>query len=825
MSFLADLMNTSEIDELTIINYLNVSGAIIDGIPTTYPIIYPNNSIELAKNGITDEYIGNINSNKIIFGNIYPNIDNIYFIGNNTNKFNSGFFSNINTSNIILNSGNFKGSITLETSTKDFNLIIPTIGSTGTSSNFIMSNTKNNPFQPSQTINGALNVGSLNSSGMIQGSQLFMSSFVSTSASLRLNDPSSGFSIYLQRPATALASDTVYYLASGPSNDSVLVSGGTYGIYPTFYSDNRWESLNSFIRSTGNQNFNGNVSIFFGNLSIATEPRSGTGPTHNPPLYVTATMNDQSNGVEFRHTNQSQGVGIGFNSIYATGSITNQNLNIIPRGINGNVGINTTFPGAKLDVNGACRIQGNLNITANLNCFNTISGNTISGNQINIRDRTSAFICEIIANTSPSNYNVVIPYSNTPSQFILSNVSPSNFTSSQTITGLLNVDSLTAAYDVKALNFKSQQSIEAVTYLSFVDAGTGFSLNYQKPPISLSNNTIYTVSLPPIGFDGVFVTSARYGSNPLFYSDNRWEPLNSFVRTSSGDQSIAGNLFISGNINIGSTGQRNFWCNLNAGDDNTTETSIARFRNIFGDCRLELISNVSTAENEIAFRSEFTNRYSMVRGIRDAQPSLEFYSNVAYTGASPYGALNPDVKILDTGQTSFNYTQDSDSVFTGSLTTAGGIGCNKKIYTAMGIAFGQTQNTSSGSIVLNHFEILQHTSTFTISTFTTPNQTLILQKIGTFVHCCIKGYSLTGVNYTGNFVMNTALPSGFRPASTHRHGGIMVINLGANINGGMYEIDTAGIIRIWRDGYQTNFTTAPSSTQGWQTFSFTYSLI
>jgi len=53
---------------------------------------------------------------------------------------------------------------------------------------------------------------------------------------------------------------------------------------------------------------------------------------------VTGDIGESSNGIEFRHSNGSQGIGFGYNSIYATGSTSNQNLNIIPRGT-GRVGI------------------------------------------------------------------------------------------------------------------------------------------------------------------------------------------------------------------------------------------------------------------------------------------------------------------------------------------------------------------------------------------------------------------------------------------------------------------------------------------------------
>ena len=49
-------------------------------------------------------------------------------------------------------------------------------------------------------------------------------------------------------------------------------------------------------------------------------------------LYVTANSDPDGKGVEFRHSNGSQGIGIGYNSIYATGSNTNQDLILKARG-------------------------------------------------------------------------------------------------------------------------------------------------------------------------------------------------------------------------------------------------------------------------------------------------------------------------------------------------------------------------------------------------------------------------------------------------------------------------------------------------------------
>jgi hypothetical protein len=97
-------------------------------------------------------------------------------------------------------------------------------------------------------------------------------------------------------------------------------------------------------------------------LDIQQGKREGPHPDSAKWLYVTGDF-DEDKGVEFRHTNQTQGIGFGLNTIYATGSDETQDLNLKPRGsgkvnvsgdfgVTGNVGIGTADPEEKLHVNG-----------------------------------------------------------------------------------------------------------------------------------------------------------------------------------------------------------------------------------------------------------------------------------------------------------------------------------------------------------------------------------------------------------------------------------------------------------------------------------------
>ncbi len=126
-------------------------------------------------------------------------------------------------------------------------------------------------------------------------------------------------------------------------------------------------------------NENGNLGIGTSTVSNYVDvevgaARSGTHAT-GMGLYITANMGANSSGVEFRHANGTQGIGFGYNTIYATGSNAAQDLSIASLGTgvltfqtnsaervriqsNGYVGIGTTSASQMLDVNGGIRIRG-----------------------------------------------------------------------------------------------------------------------------------------------------------------------------------------------------------------------------------------------------------------------------------------------------------------------------------------------------------------------------------------------------------------------------------------------------------------------------------
>jgi len=86
---------------------------------------------------------------------------------------------------------------------------------------------------------------------------------------------------------------------------------------------------------TGSLMTRGNVGIGTvspkANLDVQQGVRTGAHPDAVKGLYVTGDLGPDS-GVEFRHSNGTQGIGFGYNTIYATGGNTAQDLNLKPRG-------------------------------------------------------------------------------------------------------------------------------------------------------------------------------------------------------------------------------------------------------------------------------------------------------------------------------------------------------------------------------------------------------------------------------------------------------------------------------------------------------------
>ena len=109
----------------------------------------------------------------------------------------------------------------------------------------------------------------------------------------------------------------------------------------TFFSSG-WDALLGIEGGTGNTKIKGNLTaggnIGIGTtnsvakLDIAQAARTGIHPAAIKGLYITGDFGGDADGIEFRHSNGSQGIGFGYNTIYATGSNANQDLNLKAKG-------------------------------------------------------------------------------------------------------------------------------------------------------------------------------------------------------------------------------------------------------------------------------------------------------------------------------------------------------------------------------------------------------------------------------------------------------------------------------------------------------------
>lgn len=172
-------------------------------------------------------------------------------------------------------------------------------------------------------------------------------------------------------PQLALNNATRDFVLTNNAGDSLL--SFNYG------GANRlqFDTANQWINS-------GNLGIGFSpgtnpivKVDILDVARSGSNTVSGTVFYATSSVNDVQYIGQFRHQNQSQGIGFSYNSIRQTGSNTNEQINLCSRGTgnlnlryastdssvgtigltlqgsDGNVGVGTTAPAYKLEVNGS----------------------------------------------------------------------------------------------------------------------------------------------------------------------------------------------------------------------------------------------------------------------------------------------------------------------------------------------------------------------------------------------------------------------------------------------------------------------------------------
>ncbi len=151
----------------------------------------------------------------------------------------------------------------------------------------------------------------------------------------------------------------------------------TIGSDANYIYNQSWNAKPLVLNSQGNNSIinpnTGNVGVGLftplNKFDLSGNTRSGTHAT-GLPFYATGNVLLDSSGFEFRHSNGTQGIGLGYNTIYATGSNAAQDLGLASRstgnlnfstnafqrmiilGSNGNVGLGLTNPNYNLEING-----------------------------------------------------------------------------------------------------------------------------------------------------------------------------------------------------------------------------------------------------------------------------------------------------------------------------------------------------------------------------------------------------------------------------------------------------------------------------------------
>jgi len=201
---------------------------------------------------------------------------------------------------------------------------------------------------------------------------------------------------------------TLQYTDGNQVAGKVLTSDANGNATWQHVNDNYWVITGNNMAASVTGNVGVGTSAPESKLDIANSVRSGTHAI-NQSLYVTGnsssgTLGTSAGNIEFRHSNGTQGIGFGYNSIYATGTNANQDLNILSKGTGnitlqafgystGNVGIGTATPTqAKLQVSGSVannlaygylNSAGNTGTTSGATSLSIYASNRIAAEEFN----------------------------------------------------------------------------------------------------------------------------------------------------------------------------------------------------------------------------------------------------------------------------------------------------------------------------------------------------------------------------------------------------------------------------------------------------------
>jgi hypothetical protein len=236
---------------------------------------------------------------------------------------------------------------------------------------------------------------------------------------------------------------------------------------------------------------------------------SGTGN-----VYVGAASAASSGGANNEIVIGAGAVGIGNNSVVLG------NDNIATTSLNGNVGIKTKLPAAVLDVNGAAKIRGALDLsTQNITNANQISATTnlvlqpTTGNVgIGTSTPTTGYKLDVAGDIiKSSNYGGVVMYNSVQSyecSVVLHPMGAMTFkcSSSGVITSFANIDML---YDIMSPYITPANQFDMYRWVVNLTAGTYMFRMYYATSVDRGKPHLYVDNIFHIAFDAYTSTLGK----------------------------------------------------------------------------------------------------------------------------------------------------------------------------------------------------------------------------------------------------------------------------------------------------------------------------
>ncbi len=357
------------------------------------------------------------------------------------------------------------------------------------------------------------------------------------------------------------------------ANPQYFATSGLTGLNITSVSDTHTFTLATssatqpgFLSSGDWNTFNNKQSQLWGlsgtNLfASSTSWNVGIGTTTPTSKLQVIHDDNVTGGIQILHSNLTQGVGIGWDRIYKTGSSANSNLYVDAKGTGnllfqtvatGNVGIGTTTPQYKLD------LQGDLRVLTSSTLGNVISG-VWQGTAIADAYISSAGIWNAKITTTSLSAVLPIVYNNTTGQFALSITAVSSTRAINTGEGLTGGGNLSAdrtlSLNMAGITCDGNDKVSAIsatgTAICSTDQTGGGGVAFPIPYASTTGFSFATSGLSGLTIassTGTFTFNIATSSATTngFLSSTDWNTFNTKITTTSLSSTATGLTYNNG---------------------------------------------------------------------------------------------------------------------------------------------------------------------------------------------------------------------------------------------------------------------------------------